>query len=74
MLELGVLFQILDEVLGEGLELVRHPPEDQRSAFGFGRANGILTAVESVRRRVEEAVEAQHQQEIAHEAFRDEET
>lgn len=51
-------FRILDEVRAEGLELVENPSLEYRSEFGFGRANGFLVAVATIRDRLETELEA----------------
>jgi len=42
--------EVIDKVIAtmteEATELVRQPPETLRSEFGFGRANGILLAID----------------------------
>lgn len=49
---------ILDAARAEGLELVEKPPLDMRTEFGFGRANGYLVAVDAIRSRIEDELEA----------------
>ena len=53
------LIVLLDEFRAEALEAVLNPPADQKTEFGFGRINGTLFAVETIRARVLAEMEAQ---------------
>lgn len=63
MLQLEVLYSILDRLREEALQAVEYPGEESRNAFGFGRVAGMLTVLRSLRERIEEYVEEADQQE-----------
>jgi len=50
---------LLNELREETLDSVINPPVDQKTEFGFGRVNGMLFAIETIRQRVTEEMEAQ---------------
>lgn len=63
MLSPETIFAILDAARAEGLEFIEKPPANMQTEFGFGRANGYLVAVDSIRTRIDEALEASAAQE-----------
>lgn len=68
MYSLDELFQLLEVVHKEGLEIIYNPSEGQRTEFGFGRANGILQTVMRIKSLLEETenqrAEKQRQREL----------
>jgi hypothetical protein len=63
VLQLDVLYRLLDELRGEAIRAVESPSEEYRNAFGFGRVAGMLWAVQEMRERIDAKVEEVDQQE-----------
>lgn len=58
MIDLSVVFQILEDIKRQAIECVENPAADRRDAFEFGTISGMLKAVAAVRERLSEFVEA----------------
>jgi len=56
------LLVLLDQLREEAVSSVEHPPEDQRTEFGFGRAAGFLQFGSQLRQRLNEIAEGRDQQ------------
>ena len=56
MLQLEVLYRLLDVLRDEAIQAVEHPHYDKRSAFGFGECAGMLKAIRAMRERIDETV------------------
>lgn len=67
MYRLDEIFTILQIAHEEGMAVVYTPSENQQTAFGFGRANGILQTVQ----RVRQLFEAEEEQRAEKERQRD---
>lgn len=57
MIPLEIVFEILDKLRAETLELVENPPAELRTEFGFGAATGSLRILGQVRERLDARVE-----------------
>ena len=61
MIDLAVVFQILEDIKAQAVECVERPADDRRDVFEFGSINGMLKAVATVRERLNEHVEAMNE-------------
>ena len=58
MIDLSVVFQMLEDIKRQAIECVDKPAGDRRVAFEFGTISWMLKAVAAVRERLNEFVEA----------------
>jgi hypothetical protein len=62
VLQLEVLYRLLDGLRVEAIQATEQPSDDNKNAFGFGQVSGMLRAIRAIRERIEEAVEEANQQ------------
>jgi hypothetical protein len=57
VLQLDVLFRMLDELRAEAVGMVESPADDNKNAFGFGRVSGMFFILNELRGRIDAFVE-----------------
>ncbi len=63
MIELELVLRILAGVRDDALRIVASPSDNQKTAFDFGRANGIIQAVTWIEELLDEQMKAQKERE-----------
>lgn len=53
MLQLELLYRLLDELRTEAIDAAERPSTDYQSEFGFGRVSGMLQALREIRERID---------------------
>jgi hypothetical protein len=62
VLQLEVIYRILDELRREAIEAVESPKKGEKNAFGFGRVAGMLYEIAALRERIDQQVEEADEQ------------